>query len=71
MKCPMKFNNPCCDVTYECDPDCAWSVALEDVEDMSSGGIIVCSIALLARNTAYTNEAFVIASIRQNSEEER
>ena len=70
MKCPLKFNNQCCDVTDECDPECAWSVALEGIEGMPSDGRRVCSIAVLARNALRTNEAFVISSMQPNGEEE-
>lgn len=26
MYCPMKFNNPCCDIDEVCTPDCAWAI---------------------------------------------
>ena len=63
MKCPMKFNNPCCDVTDECDPECAWSVAVEGVGDCSMDGRKVCAIAILARDSIDGNYTLYVTSI--------
>lgn len=44
MKCPMKFNNPCCDVDEECDSECAWLLECGTVSNDDR----VCAIAVLA-----------------------
>lgn len=42
MKCPMTFNDPCCDRNEECREDCAW---LMESDKISSK---VCAIAIIA-----------------------
>lgn len=43
MKCPMTFNDPCCDRDEECREDCAWLV-----ESGTKRADKVCAIAVLA-----------------------
>lgn len=49
MKCPMTFNDPCCDRDEECRPDCAWLLRSSwmDGEEIDTTGR--CAIAVLAR----------------------
>lgn len=42
MKCPMKFNSPCCDISEECVGDqCAWFIEVHDTVE-------ACAISWLA-----------------------
>ena len=47
MKCPMKFNNPCCDINEECDPDCAWCLTYKRNNAISNHDEKSCAIAMI------------------------
>lgn len=48
MKCPMKFGDPCADVDYSCDEDCAW-LLWNNVNEAC------CAITALAMGSAESN----------------
>lgn len=53
MKCPFKFNNPCCDIDESCDPECACRL---DVFGTNCDGVDVlnghvCAFAANSDNT--------------------
>lgn len=47
MKCPMKFNNPCCDIDEECDPECAWCLTHKRNNAISDRDEKSCAIAAM------------------------
>ncbi len=47
MKCPMKFNNPCCDIDEECDPESAWCLTYKRNNAISNRDEKSCAIAAM------------------------
>lgn len=69
MKCPMKFNNPCSDVSDDCEPDCAWRVTSRRLSEDGQHEKLGECCAIAAIGSKRINEAVETVGIIISTED--